>query len=155
MRERYLPPSNFLQAVINEEISFGESEFEKGNLHRLIAMTRDADAANRDWATLLLSQLELDLPEVRDALVLAASDEVLAVRSEAMLGLAMLDAAKALPFLQRELTGKCVNLSLLEAAAIVGHSSLLPDLMAFAEPSDDPWLDEAVHNAIAACKDSG
>ena len=154
MDERYLPPSSFLQAVINEEVSFGDAEFGEGNLNRLVAMTRDADVANRDWATLLLSQLELDRPEVREALSLAASDEVLAVRSEAILGLAMLDAAQALPFLQTELKGECINLPLLEAATIVGHGSLLPDLRAFAEPSDDLWLDEAVHKAIAACTHS-
>lgn len=46
-------------------------------------------------------KLELDRPEFREALALAASDEVLAVRREAILGLAMLDGAQALPFLQR------------------------------------------------------
>lgn len=154
MSKRYLPPSSFLQSAINEEISFGDVDFEKGNLERLVAMTRDADVANRDWATLLLSQLQLNRPDVREALTLAASDEILAVRSEAILGLAMLDASQALPFLQAELAGECINLPLLEAAAIVGHSSLLSDLMAFAAPSDDLWLDEAVHKAIAACKRS-
>ena len=154
MNDRYLPPSSFLQAVINEEISFEDAEFGEGNLNRLVAMTRDADVANRDWATLLLSQLELDCHEVQEALALAASDEVLAVRSEAILGLAMLDAVQALPFLQTELKGECINLPLLEAAVIVGHGSLLPDLRAFAEPSDHHWIDEAVHKAIAACTHS-
>ena len=154
MTERYIPPSAFLQAAINEEVSFSESEFGDYNLNRLIAMTRDADAANRDWATLLLSQLELDLPKVCEALMFAASDEVLAVRSEAILGLSVINVALALPFLQRELKGDFVNRPLLEAAANVGHKSLLPDLMAFAAPSNDPWLDEAVNDAIIACENS-
>lgn len=152
MSERYLPPSSFLQAAIKDEVSFSETEFGEANLHRLIAMTSDADAANRDWATLLLSQLELDRPEAREALIIAASDEVLAVRSEAILGLSVLDAELALPFLQNELTRDFVSLPLLEAAANVGHNSLLQDLMDFAEPSDDPCLDEAVNTAIVACR---
>lgn len=154
MNEVYLPPSSFLQAAIKDEVSFYGSEFGDHNLQRLIVMMRDADTANRDWATLLLSQLELDLPEVREALIVAASDEVLAVRSEAILGLSMLDVARALPFLQKELKGEYVNLPLLEASANVGHSSLLSDLMAFEKTSDNPSLDEAVNNAIVACKHS-
>lgn len=152
MSERYLPPSSFLQSAINEEVSFAPSEFGIDNLNRLISMTRDANAANRDWATLLLGQLELDRPDVREALISAASDEVLEVRSEAILGLSVLNVALALPFLQIELKGEYVNLPLLEASVNVGHISLLPDLMAFANPSDNQRLDEAVNKAIVACK---
>ena len=80
-------------------------EHAEANLARLIAMMRDKDPANRDWATLLLAQQDFDTPRVRDALLGAAEDENEYVRAEAILGLAQRDKALALPLLQRELRG--------------------------------------------------
>lgn len=152
MEERYLPPSDFLQAIINEDVPFGENASGETNLARLIEMTRDADPANRDWATLLLSQLGMDRPDVRAALVKAAEDEVSAVRAEAILGLAQTDRALALPLLRKELKGEHVNMPLLEAATLVADVSLIEDLEAFSEPSDNKVLDQMVVDAINACR---
>ncbi|MCJ2186943.1 HEAT repeat domain-containing protein [Novosphingobium beihaiensis] len=151
MPKRYLPPSDFLNAIIKDEVSFDDPAFGSDNLTRLIAMTRDAHVANRDWATLLLAQLECDRPEVRDALLSSADDVDSNVRAEAIYGLALTDTALALPFLQRELAAKAVSMPLLEAAANVAHPSLVPDLQDFAAPSDDPYLDKLVQDAISAC----
>lgn len=152
MNERYTPPSDFLQAVINEEVPFSDHDLGERNLTRLIAMTRDPDVANRDWATLLLSQLEFDRPDVRNALLSATSDESFEVRAEAILGLAQLDRSVALPLVKRELQGQLVNMPLLEAAAIVADASLIDDLQAFASPSDNAMLDRMVVDAISACR---
>ena len=152
MVERYLPPSDFLRAAIIEEVSFGDHEFGQDNLIRLIAMTQDRETANRDWAVLLLSQLQSDRSDVREALISAASDESPFVRAEAILGLAQVDRSTALPLVLRELKGNLVSMPLLEAAIIVADLSLVDDLLAFSEPSDHPWLDEMVADAISACR---
>lgn len=155
MNDRYMPTSNFLQAVIDEQVAFGEQDLGEENLRRLIAMTRDPDLSNRDWAVLLLAQLDLDLPAVQEALLNAASDESFEVRSEAILGLAQLDRAVALPLVKRELQGELVNMPLLEAAVIVADVSLIAELEAFAAPSENTMLDQMVADAIAACRGLG
>ena len=154
MEEPYLPPSDFLRAIINEEVLFDQGAFGESNLIRLIAMTRDLDVANRDWATMLLSQLNLDRPEVRDVLLEASSDTNLNVRAEAILGLAQLDPAAALPLVKHELEGDMVTMPLLEAAILTAHPSLIHDLQALSEPSDDEFLDKLVADAIIACRAS-
>src|SRR3546814_15755070 len=95
MTERYAPPSEFLRAVIDEDAPLLGSDFAAANLQRLIEMTRDGDAVNRDWATLLLAQQNADTPEVRAALLRAAEDESDPVRAEAVLGVAPRDKALA------------------------------------------------------------
>jgi len=152
MAEQYIPPSDFLQAVMAEQVSFSDDATGEQNLLRLIAMTRDPDATNRDWAALLLSQLELDRHDVREALTAAASDEDQNVRAEAIAGLAQLDRSIALPFLRKELEGNSVSMPLLEAAIIVAEPSLLDHLEAFAYPSDSELLDRLVAEAIDACR---
>ncbi len=152
MTKIYSPPSEFLQAVIREEVSFAGHESGERNLGRLIALTRDADPANRDWATLLLAQLEMDQTNVRDALIAASSDESPVVRSEAILGLAQIDPSVALPLVKRELEGDFVYMPLLEAVIIVADNSLIADLEAFLATSDDEFLDRMVADALLACR---
>lgn len=151
MAERYIPPSDFLQAVINDEVPFGEDDFGQMNLAMLIAMTRDGELANRDWAKLLLAQLELNRPDVREALIHSAADENAETRGEAIHGLALLDRTLALPFVQNELKGSMVNMPLIEAAILVADASLVEDLEAFASPSDNAMLDAMVLQAIKTC----
>ena len=153
MNERYSPSSDFLCALINDEVSLSGSAFAEGNLARLIGLTSDEDVANRDWATFLLAQLELDRPDVRQALTAAAADQEGVVRAEAILGLAQLDCSLALPLVQRELAGETVYLSVLEAAEMVADSSLIPDLEAFTRQSSGiNFLDEQAIRALDACK---
>jgi HEAT repeat protein len=154
MTERYEPPSEFLKALIDDDAPLNGGEHAEANLRRLVEMTRDENAANRDWATLLLAQQDIDTPEVRNALLGAAEDENEYVRAEAILGLAQRDKAQALPLLQRELSGGVVPLPLFEAAAIVAHPSLAADLRAFADPSGDDFLDGLAIDALRACEAS-
>ncbi len=141
MTENYGPPSDFLKALIEDDAPLVDGEFAEANLRRLIELTRDADIANRDWATLLLAQQDIDTPEVREALCAAADDEDDCVRAEAILGLAQRDKGVALPLLQRELSRDLVALPLFEAASLVAHPSLATNLRAFAEPSGNDFLD--------------
>ena len=154
MTERYEPPSDFLKALINDDAPLIGGEHAEANLRRLVEMTGDTDPANRDWATLLLAQQDIDTPQVRNALLRAAEDENEYVRAEAILGLAQRDKALALPLVQRELSGALVPLPLFEAAAIVAHPSLAADLRAFTEPSGDDFLDGLAIKALRACDGS-
>ena len=152
MTERYEPPSFFLRAVIADAVPLAGSPEGEANLGRLIAMTRDPEVANRDWAVLLLSQQETDTPQVRSALLEAARDSDEIVRAEAILGIALRDPALALPLLQEALAGPRASAPLFEAAVLVAHPSLAHDLRAFAEPSDNAFLDERAAEALAACE---
>ena len=99
MIDRYEPHSEFLKALIDDDAPLVGGEHAEANLRHLIEMTRDQDLANRDWATLLLAQQDMDTPAVRDALLGAADDENEYVRAEAILGLAQRDKAVTLPLL--------------------------------------------------------
>lgn len=154
MPERYEPLSDFLKAVIAEEVPLTGGPLAEANLGRLIELTRDPDRGNRDWATLLLSQEGGDAPIVRAALLHAANDEDDVVRAEAILGLASRDPAVALPFVQEALRGEVVTVPMLEAAAVCAHPSLIADLRVWAEPSDEAFADELAVKALAACERS-
>jgi HEAT repeat protein len=152
MTEGYEPPSEFLKMVIEDIVPLAGHALADLNRRRLIAYTADADRANRDWATMLLAQTGLDDAEVRQALLRAAEDEDEEVRAEAIFGLAERDTAVARPFVERELKRDKVGRVIFEAAELVAHPGLLPDLRDFAAPSDDSWVDEQVDRAIAACE---
>src|SRR3546814_19431412 len=93
-------------------------------------MTRDGDAVNRDWATLLLAQQNADTPEVRAALLRAAEDESDTVRAEAVLGVPQRDKALALPLLRSAMARKSISMPILAAAALAADPSLVADLRA-------------------------
>jgi len=152
MTERCQPPSDFLKAAIADEVQFSGGAFGEANLRRLIALTRDPDRSNRDWATLLLAQQALDSPGIRAALLAAAGDEDEYVRAEALGGLAARDPALALPLLHEALAADKVAAAIFEAAAIAAHPSLARPLRAFAEPSGDDFIDGLVLEALAACE---
>jgi HEAT repeat protein len=152
MTERYEPPSDFLKRLIEDDAPLLGGEHAEANLRHLIGMTTDANPANRDWATLLLAQQDIDSTDVREALLRAAEDENEYVRAEAILGLAQRDKAVALPLLQRELSGEFAPLPLFEAASLVADPSLAPQLRAFAEPSGNDFLDGLALEALQACE---
>jgi len=149
--ERYEPPSDFLKGIIAEEVTLTDGPFAQANFDLLIEFTRDADRANRDWATMLLSQEGGDTLVVRAALLDAARDEDEVVRAEAALGLASRDPGLALPFVQEALRGNTIIPPMLEAAALCAHASLIEDLRVWAEPSDNTFADGLAADALAAC----
>jgi hypothetical protein len=149
--DRYQPPSAFLQDIVADNIPLAGSPFADANLRKLIALTRDPDRANRDWATMLLAQLETDTPAVREALLEASADEDLYVRGEAVLGLAQRDPSVALPLIQAALDGEFVCLQIFEAAALVAHPSLVAGLRHFADGGED-YVNGWARDALAACQ---
>ena len=152
--DRYEPPNAFLKSLIDDDAPLSGADGES-NRRRLITLMRDEDAANRDWATLLLAQQDLDTDEVRHALLAAADDENEYVRAEAILGLAQRNKALALPLIRRELGRESVAVPLFEAAALVADPSLVDDLRDFTVPSDDALLDELALKALTACEAAG
>lgn len=146
----YVPPSAFLQSLIEDDAPLVGADPEA--VGRVMALMRDEHPANRDWATLLLAQQDLDTGEVREALLTAAEDENDYVRAEAILGLAQRDKALAVPLVRRELNLESVAVPLFEAAAIVADPSLVDNLRDFATPSDDPLLDALASKALRACE---
>lgn len=119
MTTRYEPTSDFLKAVIADDIPLSGSPFADANMRRLIALTQDDDLSNRDWATMLLAQDDADTWEVRQALLAAVADPDAAVRAEALAGLALRDPSVALPFVIEALSGDCVPAPVFEAAATI------------------------------------
>ncbi|MCP8892229.1 lyase [Sphingomonas faeni] len=154
MTERYEPASDFPKAVAAEEVPLSGSAFADANMQQLIAMTRDDDVSNRDWATMLLALEEADTPEIREALLSAANDENDVVRAEALVGIARRDRELALPLVLTALSGEWAGMPIFEAAALVAVPALVEVLKTWTERSDDEWLDQLACDALAACEKS-
>jgi hypothetical protein len=150
--ERYEPTSDFLTAVINDDAPLSGSIFGDDNLRRLIAMTRDPDRANRDWATFLLAQSDFDDDAIRRALLCAAADDDEMIRAEAIAGLARRDRGVALPLIKQALAARSVPHPIFEAAAYAADPALVDDLRRFASPSEDPHIDEMIAEVLTACE---
>src|SRR5690348_6201086 len=116
----------------------------------LIGLTRDPDDHNRDWATFALGQqIELNTPEIRDALADRLSDEDEVTRAEARVGLARCKDARVVEPLREELaSGEPFDLDI-EAATLIGDSRLHADLVALREG----WAGNAedLESAIRSC----
>ena len=155
MADRYEPASDFLKAVIAEDAPLTGNEFADANRSAVIALMKDADCSNRDWATFLIAQLELDTPDIRRALVEAATlDANEDVRGEALVGLAQRDPKLALPLVRKELTRESVSVNTFEAAEILADPSLVDALSCFQDPSGDAYLDSKAEQALKACLDA-
>lgn len=152
MTKRYTPASTFLQAINADEVPLTGSRFAEANLTRLIATMEDDDFSNRDWATFLLAQSGIDTPNVREALLRAAHTGEAVVRDEAVWGLALRDPQLALPLVQAALREQTVYFPMLEAAELCADPSLIEDLIIWAQPSGDNWMDGAAERALAACE---
>ena len=152
MNTRYEPASDFLKAVIAEEVQLSGSAFADANMRQLISLTQDHDLSNRDWATMLLAWEEVDTPVIRGALLAALSDENDVVRAEALVGLARRDRALALPFALEALSGEQASMAVFEAAALIADPVLADALRSWVEPSDNEWLDKLAREALAACE---
>lgn len=121
----------------------------------LIALSRDADANVRDWATFGLSlhptwrEAEYeDSPERREALWDRHDDVDDDARGEALIGLAGMRDPRVWVVIERELTREADRTHCVEAAEILGDSRLLPALFARRDRGDDS---EELEAAIAAC----
>jgi len=152
MNERYSPKSDFLCMVANDEVPLTGSIAADHNLRLLINFTCDPDVSNRDWATMLLAQQEIDTPEVQQALLSAAEDSNVDVRAEALQGLAARDRELARPLVERELGKDQCGYGAFEAARLIAHPSLLNGLRNWRGKFAESWWNGLVQNAIAACE---
>jgi HEAT repeats len=152
MTSGYEPSSDFLIQVLNDNVPLTGSEYAAANLKKVLSFVEDRDAANRDWAAHILSNLDCDTPEIRSALMAYADDRDERVRAEAIRGLAVKDRKLALPYVQRALANRSTMVNIIEAAAIVADPDLAEPLKKFAGNSADEWFDELVNDAIAACE---
>lgn len=152
MDQPYLPKSDFIWMAANNELPLTGSDAADHNLRLLIAFTRDADASNRDWATMTLAMQEIDTPEVREALLAATEDSDAAVRAEALEGLAQRDKELALPLVERELGREQCAYGTFQAARLLAHPSLLDGLRAWTDQGGASWIDAEIADAIAACE---
>ena len=112
---------------------------EPSAVNALLELSIDADDEVRDWATFGIgSQIDLDTPEVRDALFARLEDANPDVQSEALVGLARRKDARALPIIAEHLQSSDLQLLDLDAAARFADPSLLPLLEQIElDPSDE------------------
>ncbi len=149
--EPYSPSSEFLKNLKSGDIALSGDAAADADLRKLIALMNDADLSNRDWATFLLAQDDIDTPEVREALSNATRDTDNCVRGEALVGLVSRDPALALPMVIGELCRDEVALPTFEAAELLAHPSLVEALAFWIEPSGNDSIDAAALQALAAC----
>jgi hypothetical protein len=152
MNDGYEPTSSFLTWVLSEEAPLTGSEQAEANLRRVITLTTDDDVSNRDWATFILGNHDLDTPAIREALVARADDPDELVRAEAIRGLARKDRLLALPFIQRALGAASAMVDVFEAAAIVADASLVEPVWQFARNTNTDWTGDVVREALQACE---
>ena len=65
MNEDYEPASDFLKRVATGAVPLTGSFFAEVNLRMLVDLASDSNLSNRDWATFLLAQANVDTVEVR------------------------------------------------------------------------------------------
>src|SRR4051794_13734636 len=152
MTDRQVPSSDFLKALVADDLPLSIDGEGGANLARLIALTRDPDHSNRDWATFLLASEEVDSAAVRQALLDAAGDADSTIRAEAIFGLARRNCALALPLVRKALDDNVVAFPIFEAAALLADRSLVDGLRGFTGPSDEPYLDQCAAGALTACE---
>ncbi|MEK6636989.1 MAG: lyase [Pseudomonadota bacterium] len=147
--EAYLPESDFLCSILNEEVSF-ESDFGARNLALLITMLDDPIDANRDWATFFLATSDHDSPAIRAALLKAAKDPHFDTRCEALSGLAQRNVEGVEALVLEALNGDHIGELMFEAAQYVAKAELVPALEEIKLFWDDD--NSALNFAIECCK---
>ena len=121
----------------------------------LVALSSDADADVRNWATFGLgSQIDLDTPEIRDALFARAFDQDPDARAEALEGLVRRNDPRASGALAGALRSEVVGSQEVQLAATLAEPSLLPALVALRSwwDVDEELLEEAIHCCASSAK---
>ncbi len=116
----------------------------------LISPTSDAVARVRDWATFAIGTLiDIDSPEIRNALATRLDDPDFDTRSKALIGLAERKDPRVVSALIKELSSDCIGTLAVEAAELIASNELLPLLVELRD-----WWDVdcgLLEQAIAAC----
>jgi HEAT repeat protein len=120
----------------------------------LIPLTRDTSSEVRSWATFGIgTMIDLDLPEIRQALTDRLDDTDRETRSEAVVGLANRGDPRAFEPTVDLLRADVVGRMAIVAAAALADVRLLDDLRGL-----ESWWDvdpEALQDAIDACVGAG
>lgn len=116
----------------------------------MIGLSNDEDVEVRNWATFGLgSQINIDMPMIREALFARLDDSDEVVRGEAFVGLAKRKDERILELLIKELRGGKVAEQSVEAADIMPHSRLCEPLKNLKKRwNENPIL---IDDAIKAC----
>lgn len=132
----------------------------------LCELTRDPARDVRDWATFWLEGLpdhDIDLPEIRDALLARVSDEDQEIRVQAIHGLAQYRDRSVIPFLIEEIEREARSVEtdngpvwtdLFEAATALADTALLPALRVMEMALDGRGRTNWCKEAIVACEGS-
>lgn len=97
----------------------------------LISLSKDLEANVRDWATFALgTQLELDTPAIRNALVERLDDPDEDTRGEALIGLARRKDKRVIDALKKELSSESIGTLTIESAQLIASKELYPSLVA-------------------------
>jgi HEAT repeat protein len=122
----------------------------------LIRLTDDGDRDVRDWATFGLASLtDVDILELRDALLARMSDDDDEIRGEALIGLARRHHPDALVLVRQELNRPFAGDWPIEAAELLADAALYPALQAIWEslsPEDKTHFERAFVAALDACR---
>lgn len=123
----------------------------------LMFLMCDTDDDVRDWATFSLgTQLKMDTPAIRSALLERLEDSNADVRGEAACGLACRSDLRVIPVIARELQRTDCTAYYLDAATELASPELLPLLLQLRddlpeeEDASQYWL-ACLEDAIAAC----
>jgi HEAT repeat protein len=118
----------------------------------LLTLSGDESGDVRNWALFGLGRsLDVDSPDVRDALARHLEDPHEDARQEALIGLARRGDARAFPSVFAALEGESVPLLAIEAAAHLADDRLLPSLQELEDPeSDTDPLRDALRNCDPA-----
>ena len=122
----------------------------------LVLLSSDSNSDVRNWAMFGLgSQIDIDTPEIKQALFSGLSDSDDETRGEAILGLAVRGDCRIVDLILKEWEGQTISKLSLEAAEVSGDPRLYSCLVNFLENIDldeDPEFREQLEQAITACK---
>jgi HEAT repeat protein len=120
-------------------------------VNTLLNLSRDDDAHVRDWATFGLgTQIDLDTPQIRDALLARATDSDEGTRAEALAGLVRFRDPRVVQLLGRALESDGVGWLEVAAARDLGSSELVAPLVKLRA-----WWDvdrDLLESAISQCE---
>jgi hypothetical protein len=152
MSSLYLPASEFLKHVLNDDAVLDASAMGRHNIRKLLSMVDDADPANCDWAAFLIAALPYDNSEIRAILLRSAEGDDIDTRNASIVALSRRDRKVALARLRPLLAGE-VGTVLLHAATILGDQNLAPLLKCLDgwNGEDDAYPDQLMR-ALAACE---
>ena len=124
----------------------------------LITLSNDDSDDVRNWATFGLgSQIDMDSPEIRDALTARLPEENLEIRGEALVGLARRGDETVVNYIMKELASDEIKVLVLEAAEALADPALYPLLLkwkSLEDGNEDQYFENQLKRTLEACSQS-